>query len=66
MVRESGAGSLELQSHERKALEYLISQDFLRDHNLQGGSRGDLLDPSGNEVFKVGTIDALEKVLASS
>jgi hypothetical protein len=52
-----------LTSPERNAIEYLLSEDFLRAWNLEVGQRGTLVDSAGRNVFKPGTMDALKKVL---
>lgn len=65
-VDDRSAGSaadLKLSNLERRALEYLRSEDFLRDWKMQRGKVGDVLDPDGRAVFKPYTINALERVL---
>lgn len=62
--RSAGSGlDLKLSSLERRALEYLRSDDFLRDWKMQRGKVGDVLDPNGRAVFKPYTTNALDKVL---
>ncbi|WP_448108858.1 gamma-mobile-trio protein GmtX [Pseudomonas azerbaijanoccidentalis] len=48
---------------ERRALEYLISPDFLAMWRFKLGSIGDILDQNGKRVFKPMTIDAIKKAL---
>lgn len=52
-----------LTNPERNAIEYLLSEDFLRAWNLEAGPRGTLVDSAGKNVFKPGTMDAFRKVL---
>lgn len=61
--RNIGGGEHRLNNAERRALEYLASQDFLKDWNFVAGPRGEIMDKSGTRVLKVGTLDALEKAL---
>ncbi|MDC6379874.1 gamma-mobile-trio protein GmtX [Pseudomonas graminis] len=62
--RSSGASpDAKLNNFERRALEYLRSDDFLRDWKLERGKLGDIVDPEGKAVFKPYTVHALEKVL---
>jgi len=48
---------------ERRALNYLVSNDFLDKWNFKLGEHGDILDSNNNTVFKVATIDAINKAL---
>jgi hypothetical protein len=48
---------------ERSALEYVSSKEFMEGLNLAEGKRGELLDAKGNRIFKVGTMDAIQKAL---
>lgn len=48
---------------ERRALEYLVSTDFLSDHDFRSGKHGDVLDKDGRRVLRPGTIDAIQKAL---
>ncbi|CAN7417221.1 gamma-mobile-trio protein GmtX [Pseudomonas brassicacearum] len=62
--RSSGvAADVKLSNLERRALEYLRSDDFLSDWKMERGKVGDVVDPNGKAVFKPYTIQALEKVL---
>lgn len=54
-----------LNAVERRALEYLISEDFLRQWNYTLGEFGDIVDSSNSKVFKPGTVDAVRKALES-
>lgn len=48
---------------ERRAIEYLLSQQFLEKWNFKKTEYGELIDENGNVVFKAATTDALEKAL---
>lgn len=48
---------------ERRALEYLISEDFLQQWNCTLGEFGDVVDNNNSKIFKPGTVDALKKAL---
>lgn len=49
---------------ETKALEYLLSDDFFKDHTeFCRGNRADLFDISGQQIFKPGTFSAIKKAL---
>lgn len=52
-----------LDSSERRALEYLLSEEFLRAFGFHAGKYGDVIDSTGNKVFKPGTLGALKKSL---
>ncbi len=56
-------GDFRLSNLERRALEYLKSDDFLIAWKLKRGKVGDVIDSKDNAVFKPYTINALEKVL---
>ncbi|MBI6949761.1 gamma-mobile-trio protein GmtX [Pseudomonas koreensis] len=55
---------LTFTSSERRAIEYIISQDFISDHRFVLGAHGDVLDSEGRRVLRPGTIDALKKSLS--
>jgi hypothetical protein len=55
--------AFKLDDSERRALEYLLSDDFMRRWNFKRGRMGDVLDQQGEKVFKPGTLDAIEKSL---
>ena len=61
--RNIGGGEHKLNNAERRALEYLASDEFLMDWKFVVGPRGEIKDKSGNKVLKVGTLEALEKAL---
>ncbi|WP_447747717.1 gamma-mobile-trio protein GmtX [Pseudomonas nicosulfuronedens] len=61
--RKAAKASFRLGEVERRALEYLLSEDFMKKWNFKKGDRGDVLDEGGTRVFKPGTIAALEKAL---
>ncbi len=58
----SGAEEM-LNAVERRALEYLISGDFLQQWGYSVGEFGDVLDSNNFKIFKPGTIDAIRKAL---
>lgn len=61
--RSGTAPDFKLSAIERRAMEYLRSDDFLHDWKLERGRVGDILDPEKKTVFKPGTMQAIEKVL---
>jgi hypothetical protein len=61
--RTGSNAKFKLDAGERRALEHLISEDFLKTWKLVRGEKGDVRDEHGERVFKPGTIDALEKAL---
>lgn len=62
--RKGGAApDFRLTSLERRALEYLQSDDFLLDWKLKRGQVGDVIDSKDKVVFKPYTVHAIEKVL---
>ncbi|MEM5545987.1 gamma-mobile-trio protein GmtX [Pseudoalteromonas fuliginea] len=48
---------------ERKALEYLMSDDFINKWHFKKGIHGDVLNEQDERVFKIATLDALGKAL---
>lgn len=61
-----GAGAAQkLNAIERRALEYLISEDFLHQWGYTLGEFGDVMDSNNSKVFKPGTVDAIRKALES-
>jgi hypothetical protein len=48
---------------ERRAIEYLMSEDFFTVWRLKPGGKGTVVDEQGKVVFKPGTLDALTKIL---
>lgn len=48
---------------EKMALEYLTSNEFIEKWDFKKGSHGDILNDKGDRVFKIATIDAIEKAL---
>lgn len=50
-------------SLEREAIEYLISNEFLKKWEFEVQNNGRVLDREGNHVFPIATIDALNKAL---
>ncbi|WP_409311982.1 gamma-mobile-trio protein GmtX [Pseudomonas putida] len=61
--RTGTAPDYKLSRLERRALEYLRSDDFILDWKLQRGQSGDVLDPDGKSIFKPATMQAIDKVL---
>lgn len=61
--RLATANDFKLTNPERNAIEYLLSDEFLKAWNLEVGQRGTLVDSQGKNVFKPGTLEALKKVL---
>lgn len=61
--RTSSRAAFKLEEGERRALEYLLSENFLKTWKLVRGERGDVRDEHGERVFRPGTFDALEKAL---
>lgn len=62
-VDDRSAPDFKLSVIERRAIEHLRSDDFLKLWQLVRGEVGDVLDSQGRAVFKPGTIQAIEKVL---
>lgn len=52
-----------LSEQERRALEYMISNQFQKKWNLNANEYGELVDVEKKPVFKVATIDAIKKAL---
>lgn len=52
-----------LNNVERRALEFLVSEDFLKMYNFSLGSCSDVLDSDNRKIFKPGTLEALSKAL---
>ncbi|MBH8612147.1 hypothetical protein I4N56_015325 [Pseudomonas mohnii] len=61
--RTAPSTNFKLTTMERQALEYLKSDRFLQEHNLKPGPRSDILGPNNEQLFKPGTLAALEKAL---
>lgn len=62
--KSSDTLSKKLTSLERDALEYLLSNEFKRRHQLVIGPNGSILSADSNESFlPVATIDAIKKAL---
>jgi hypothetical protein len=61
--KHPGDLDFKLTSIERRAIEHLLTDDFLRQWNLERGTRGDILDAKNQAIFKPGTMQALEKML---
>ncbi|MGO2318085.1 gamma-mobile-trio protein GmtX [Vibrio casei] len=58
------AASIKLTDLERSALEYLISSEFLRRHQLELGKNGSIVSSDTQKsFFRVATIDAIKKAL---
>lgn len=52
-----------LNAVERRALEYVLSDEFMLKWGFNLGEFGDVVDSGGVKVFKAGTIDAIKKAL---
>lgn len=61
--RRGGQSQHRLSDIERRALEFLASDEFLKEWGYIAGDRGEVIDSQGNRLFKPGTIDALKKAL---
>jgi len=61
--RRGGMAEHRLNDVERRALEFVASNEFLRERKYTAGNRGDVVDSEGNRLFKPGTIDGLKKAL---
>lgn len=61
--RRGGMAEHRLNDVERRALEFVASNEFLRERRYTAGNRGDVVDSEGNRLFKPGTIDGLKKAL---
>lgn len=48
---------------EKTALEYLVSNEFIEKWQFKKGIHGDVLNENDERVFKIATIDAIEKAL---
>ncbi|AXB30193.1 hypothetical protein DSB67_00690 [Vibrio campbellii] len=56
--------SIKLTEQERSALEYLISSEFLRRHQLELGKNGSIVSSDTQKsFFPVATLDAIKKAL---
>lgn len=62
-LNDSFASCTTLTSLERRALEYLVSQDFLTKWSFSISEYGEIVDGSGAIVLKAGTVDAVTKAL---
>ncbi|WP_117140645.1 gamma-mobile-trio protein GmtX [Pseudomonas amygdali] len=62
-TRQQPSELFKLLPGERRALEYLVSSDFLSERSLTLGSRGDAYGPNGEQLFRPGTFNALKKAL---
>ncbi len=61
--RKAGASHHRLSDVERRALEFLASDAFLKEWGYAIGDRGEVMDGRGNRLFKPGTIEAIKKAL---
>lgn len=61
--RRGGLAQHRLTDVERRSLEFLASDEFLKEWGYTAGDRGEVLDSEGNRLFKPGTLDALKKAL---
>ncbi|WP_210558266.1 MULTISPECIES: gamma-mobile-trio protein GmtX [unclassified Pseudomonas] len=61
--RSASGTEYKLSPVERRAIEHLMSDEFLNTWRLKVGNRGTVIDEQGKIVFKPGTLDALTKIL---
>lgn len=61
---EQAEGVRALSSVERRALEYIVSEEFLVKWNFSVSEYGEILDSSDSVVMKAATVDAVKKALA--
>jgi hypothetical protein len=61
--RSNIAPDFKLTNVERRAIEHLKTEDFLKQWKLERGAKGDVVDHRGKAVFKPGTMQAIEKIL---
>ncbi|WP_417509598.1 gamma-mobile-trio protein GmtX [Methylophaga sp.] len=52
-----------LNNLERRALEYIISEEFIRKWNFSISEYGEIIDGNGTVVLKAATVDAVNKAL---
>ncbi|MNN59940.1 hypothetical protein D3C81_1750930 [compost metagenome] len=64
-IDDRGGSQMEctLTPVERRAIEHLMSEEFLTTWHLKRGGKGAIVDEQGKIVFKPGTLDALTKIL---
>lgn len=62
-TRQQPSELFKLSPGERRALEYLVSSEFISERSLELGARGDAYGPNGEQLFRPGTFDALKKAL---
>lgn len=55
--------NVKLTNLERRALEYLLSLEFLEKGHLTVGEDGQMTSANGKMIFKVATVDAIKKAL---
>ena len=61
--RKGAIAQHRLTDVERRALEFLASEEFLKEWGYIAGDRGEVMDSEGNRLFKPATLDALKKAL---
>lgn len=62
-LRPEPSVQFKLLPGERRALEYICSESFFNKHSLTRGERGDAFGAGGEQLFRPGTMDAIEKAL---
>ncbi|WP_339535526.1 gamma-mobile-trio protein GmtX [Pseudomonas hunanensis] len=62
-LRQQPSSQFKLLPIERRALEYLCSDSFFNKRSLSRGPRGDVNGPNGEQLFRPGTMDAIDKAL---
>ena len=65
-VRDISKVFSELSPVELRSLHYIQSNEFLKDHNMKEGDRGEVVDSNGEIFFPIGTLKAVRKVLNSN
>lgn len=58
-----GGGAVKFTKSESRAINYLLSDEFLDRWNFKRGEVGDVVAENGKRVFKPATIEAFEKAL---
>lgn len=61
--RRAPVGAFKLDAIERRALEYILSEEFMSRWSFHKGEKGDVVDQAGTRVLKPGTVEAIEKAL---
>lgn len=62
-LRQQPAAQFKLLPGERRALEYISSEAFFTKRSLTRGPRGEVCGPNNEELFRPGTMNAIDKAL---